>query len=179
MRENRLVTSEPAGRHRYLVRHDYGMGARWIRAMSPAEITTTFAEVEVIDDPATRRTVESWSLDELDMADAVSGPLASLYEARERQRRNPAFGKLLGKNRVYLRLPDPEEPSTWWLSEHDSAGRRLRQIEQRPDGNAITSSVADWPINPPFDLGDPQFAANEISADDFEQAWERATRNDE
>ena len=98
---------------------------------------------------------------------------------RECQRRNPAFGKLLGNIRVYLRLPDPEEPSTWWLSEHDSAGRRLRQIEQRPDGNAITSSVADWPMNPPFDLGDPQFAANEISADDFEQAWERATRNGE
>jgi len=32
--------------------------------------------VEVIDDPATARAVESWGLDELDIADAVRGPLA-------------------------------------------------------------------------------------------------------
>jgi hypothetical protein len=25
-------------------------------------------------------------------------------------------------------------------------------------GTAITSTAADWPINPSFDLGDPQFA---------------------
>jgi hypothetical protein len=37
------------------------MGALWwwITAGSAAEITTTFAEVEVIDDPATVRAVES------------------------------------------------------------------------------------------------------------------------
>ena len=107
----------------------------------------------------------------------VTQPLADLYRRRERQRQDPAFGKLLGKNRVYLRLPDPEEPEAWWLTEHDLAGRRLRQIELRPDGTAAAGSVADWPMNPPFDLGDPLFASNEISQDEFEQAWERAARD--
>jgi hypothetical protein len=98
--------------------------------------------------------VQSWSLDELDIAEAVSGPLAAFSQKREQQRQDRAFGVLLGKERVYLRLPDPEEPAAWWLTEHDSAGRRVRQIELRPDGTAATSSAADWPMNPPFDLGD-------------------------
>lgn len=175
------MAGEQPSRQRYLVRYDYGMGARWwwIRAVCAAEITTAFAEVEVIDDPASVRMVQSWSLDELDLADAVSGPLADLYQRRQQQRRDPAFGKLLGKNRVYLRLPDPEEPAAWWLTEHDAAGRRLRQIELRPDGTAVPSSAADWPMNPPFDLGDPRFASNEISGDEFERAWARATRDQE
>jgi hypothetical protein len=33
-------------------------------------------------------------------------------------------------------------------------------------------------MSPPLDLGDPQFASNEISADQFERAWEHATRNE-
>src|SRR5258708_33181522 len=79
--QNRRVTRDQPSRERYLVRHDYGMGALWwwITAASAAEVTTTFAEVEVIDDPTTVRAVESWSLDELDIADAISGPLAELY----------------------------------------------------------------------------------------------------
>ena len=117
-------------------------------------------------------------LDEFDLADAARGPLADLYQKRERQRRDPAFGKLLGRDRVYLRLPDPEEPATWWLTEHDPAGRRLRQIELRPDGTAITGKAADWPMNPPFDPGDPQFASNEIPREEFDQAWERAVGNE-
>src|SRR5262245_58190109 len=100
--ENRLVTSERRGRQRYLVRHDYGMGARWwwIRAGSAAEISTAFAEVEVITDAAIIRTLESWSLEELDLAEAVSGPLAVFYQRREQQRRDPGFGAVLGKERV-------------------------------------------------------------------------------
>jgi hypothetical protein len=35
---------------------------------------------------------------------------------------------------------------------------------------------ADWPMNPPFDLGDPWLASNEVSEDEFEQAWDQATR---
>lgn len=72
------MASEQSHRQRFLVRHDYGMGALWwwIRAGSAAEITSAFAEVEVIDDPATVHAVESWSLDELDIADAASGPPA-------------------------------------------------------------------------------------------------------
>jgi hypothetical protein len=178
--EDRLVTSEPPRGQRYLVRHDYGMGALWwwIRAGSAAEITTAFAEVEVIDDPATVHTAGSWSLDELDIADAVSGPLGSLRSKRADQRQDPAFGRLLGKDRVYLRLPDPDEPASWWLTEHDSAGRRVRQIELRKDGTAVTSTSADWPMNRRSIFGDPQFAAHEISRQEFEQAWEHATRNE-
>jgi len=179
--ENRHVRAKQPDRGRYLVRHDYGMGALWwwIAAGSAAEITTTFAEVEVIDDPATVRAVESWSLDELDIAGAISGPLADLYSKREQQRQDPSFGNLLGKSRVYLRLADPGVDPGAWLSEHGSDGRRLRQVELRPDGTAVASSVADWPLNPPFDLADPQLASNEISREEFEQAWERATRHQE
>jgi hypothetical protein len=171
-----LVAEKQAGLQRYLIRHDYGMGALWwwIKAPSAAVITETFAEVEVIDDPAIIRRAQARSFDELDLADAASGPLTDLYERRQRQRRDPGFGQLLGKSRVYLRLPDPEEPATWWLTEHDPAGRRLRQIEVLPDGTATLASAADWEFNPPFDLGDPQFASYEISPAEFEQAWERA-----
>jgi hypothetical protein len=171
-----LVTAKQAGLQRYLVRHDYGMGALWwwVKAPSAAAITETFAEVEVIDDPAIVRRAQSRSFDELDMADAASGPLADLYQRRQQQRHDPEFGKLLGKGRVYLRLPDPEEPAAWWLTEHDEGGRRLRQIELLPDGTAIATSATDWEFNPPFDLGDPQFAAHEIGRAEFEQAWEHA-----
>ena len=156
------------------------MGALWwwIRAGSAAEIAAAFAEVEVIDDPAAVLRAESWSLQELDIGDAVSGPLGHLRSKREEQRQDPAFGRLLGKDRVYLRLPDPEEPAVWWLTEHDSAGRRLRQIELRKDGTAEISTAADWPMNPPFDLGDPQFASHEISQEEFERAWEHAARGE-
>lgn len=128
--------------------------------------------------PATIRTVECWPLDEPGIAKTAVGPLADLHHRREQQRQDPAFGELLGKDRVYLRLPDPEEPAAWWLTEHDLAGRRLRQIELRPDGATETSGTADWPMNPPLDLGDPQFASHEISQDEFERAWKRATRNE-
>jgi hypothetical protein len=173
---DQLVTEKQASLQRYLVRHDYGMGSLWwwIRAPSAAAIAETFAEVEVIEDAAIVRRAQSRSFDELGMADAASGPLADLYERRQRQCHDPEFGKLLGKSRVYLRLPDPEEPATWWLTEHDAAGRRLRQIEVRPDGTAILTSAADWTFNPPFDLGDPQFTSYEISSAEFEQAWGHA-----
>jgi hypothetical protein len=89
------------------------------------------------------------------------------------------LGELLGKSRVYLRLADAEVDLGVWLSEHGPDGRRVRQVELRPDGTAAASSVADWPMNPPFDLADPQFASNEISREEFERAWERAARHEE
>ena len=87
----------------------------------------------------------SWSLEELDIADAVCGPLGHLRSKREEQRQDAAFGRLLGKDRVYLRLPDPEEPGTWWLTEHDSAGRRLRQIELEQAHRARTRPHGRYP----------------------------------
>ena len=164
----------------YLVRHDYGMGALWwwIRAESEAQILDAFAEVEVVDDAATIGLVRAWRLAELDLADAIRGPLASFHRTRARQRGDPAFGKLLGKNHVYLRLEDPDADPGVWFSEHDARGRRLRQVEVRPDGTAVATTTADWPMNPSFDLGDPWLASNEITQDEFERAWQAAKTTD-
>jgi hypothetical protein len=35
--------------------------------------------------------------------------------------------------------------------------------------------MSNWPINPPFDLGDPRLAACEISQAEFERAWGQGT----
>ncbi len=166
---------------RHLVRHDYGMGALWwwIRADSTADILAVLADVEVVDDVQMRQSVQSWELEEFDLADAVAGPLASFAERRARQRRDPAFGRLLGRNRVYLRMTDPSEDPGVWFTEHDPAGRRLRQVEVRPDGTAEATTDEDWPLNPPFDLGEPEYARMEISKDEFEQVWQRAVRSAE
>jgi hypothetical protein len=55
--------------------------------------------------------------------------------------------------------------------ELDTTGRRLRQVELRPDGDPVATD--DWPFNPPFDLYDPRYAAMEISRAEFEEAWRR------
>lgn len=119
-----LVDDHPA-RRPYLVLHDYGMGGLWwwIRASSAEEITDAFAEVEVISDPETVTRVRTWDVDESDIEDAKRGELASFHERRQLQRQDPAFGRLFGKDRVYLRLPDPEGQGTEWLTEHGRAGR--------------------------------------------------------
>jgi GNAT superfamily N-acetyltransferase len=164
-------------RPRYLVLYDYGMGGLWwwIRASSAEEITATFAEVEVISDAEAIARARERNLSELDIEDAKRGELASFHETRQRQRLDPAFGRLFGKERVYLRLPDPEGQATEWLTEHGPDGRRLRQVELREDGTALTTDLASWPINPPIDLGDPDLAAHEISQAEFERAWEQGT----
>lgn len=169
--------TDDQGRRAYLVLHDYGMGGLWwwILASSADAITAAFAEVEVVSDPERIAQARTWNLSELDIDDAKRGELASFYETRERQRLDPGFGRLLGKDRVYLRLPDPEEEDTEWLTEHGPDGRRLRQVELRTDGTALTGDREDWPMNPPFDLGDPWLAAHEISRAEFERAWEQGT----
>jgi hypothetical protein len=176
-----MVRDLADARRAYLVLHDYGMGGVWwwIRASSAEEITAAFAEVEVIGNPETIARARTWGLDELDIEDAKRGALASFHQRRQRQRQDPAFGRLLGKDRAYLRLPDPEGQETEWLTEHGAAGRRLRQVELRADGTALTSDLGNWPINPPFDLGDPWLAAHEISRAEFEQAWEQGTPHPE
>ncbi len=162
---------------RYLVCHDYGMGALWwwIRAGAASEITDTFAEVEVIDDPQTQASVETWDLQELDLVEAAEGPLAQMARQRAQQKQDPAYGQLMGKERVYLRLADPDVDPGQWFTEHDSTGRRLRQVEVRADGTFEASTPRDWPLNPPFDLGDPQYARMEISEEEFGRAWQNAT----
>ena len=165
---------------RYLVRDDYGMGALWwwIRAESASEITDTFAEVEVIDDPGTHEVVESWDIAEFDLAEAVEGPLAHLAERRAAQKRDPSYGQLQGRERVYLRQADPEVDPGQWFSEHDSTGRRLRQVEVRADGTSEATTASDWPMNPPFDLADPEYARMEITREEFERVWQQANRDD-
>jgi GNAT superfamily N-acetyltransferase len=159
------LTDAPPGRRAHLVLHDYGMGGRWwwIRASSAEQITATFAEVEVVTDPDAITRARARNLSELDIEDATRGELADLHQTRQRQRQDPAFGRLFGKERVYPRMPDDEGQATHWLTEHGPDGRRLRQVESRADGTALTTDLATWPINPPFDLGDPRLAAHEIS----------------
>jgi hypothetical protein len=165
---------------RYLVRHDYGMGALWwwIRAESANEITDTFAEVDVVDDPDAQRAVESWHIAEFDLAQAAEGPLADLAERRAEQKRDPSYGHLLGKERVYLRLADPEADPGQWFSEHDGSGRSLRQVEVRADGTSEATTASDWPMNPPLDLGDPEYARMKITKEEFERVWQQATTHD-
>jgi hypothetical protein len=162
---------------RYLVRHDYGMGALWwwIHAESASDITDALAEVEVVEDPDIRLMVESWDLEEFELAEAAAGPLAQFSQQRAEQRSDPSYGRLLGKVRVYLRLADPAVDPGEWFSEHDQTGRRLRQVEARADGTFEATTATDWPMNPPFDLGDPQYASMEITQEEFEQVWEDAT----
>jgi hypothetical protein len=164
------------GKQRYLVCHDYGMGGLWwwVWARSAAEIVHTCAEVEVVTDPHWIGIVERWSLDEVDLDALPPGPLADLRNQREQQRREPGFGRLAGKQRVYLRFPPAPDDGAVFLSEHAPDGRRLRQVEQHPDGVAIKTDRNDWPFNPPFDLLDPQYAEMEISQAQFEEAWGRA-----
>ncbi len=171
-----LADDQPA-RRAYLVLNDYGMGGLWwwIRASSAEEITAEFAEIEVVGDPEAIARARTWDLDVLDIEDAKRGKLASFHETRQRQRQDPAFGRLFGKDRVYLRLPDPEGQDTEWLTEHGPDGRRRRQVELRADGTALTSDLKSWPLNPPFDLGDPRLAACEISQAEFERAWDLGT----
>lgn len=122
-----------SARRAYLVLHDYGMGGLrwWIRASSAEEITAAFAGVEVVGDPEAIARARTWDLDELDIEDARHGQLASFHETRQRQRGDLALGRLFGKDRVYLRLPDDEGQDTEWLTEHGPDGRRLRQVELR------------------------------------------------
>jgi hypothetical protein len=145
------------------------------RSSSPEEITSAFAEVEVIEDRAAIRRASSWGPPDLTVAQAIAGPLADLHEIRRRQKQDPSFGKLLGQSRIYLRLRDPDANDGIWYSEHDQAGRRIRQVEARPDGTMEATRRGDWPLNPPYDLADPRIASCQISPEEFEEAWRQAT----
>ncbi|MGC5022374.1 hypothetical protein [Micromonospora sp. DT47] len=163
-----------ASRNLYLVVNDYGMGGVWwwVRATSPEEIVQTLAEVEVVTDGSTVRQAEGWSLDEADLDALTDDVLVALRDRRAAHRDRPGFGALAGRQRVYLRDDEPENEGVVFLAEHGPDGRRLRQVELLPDGDALRTD--DWPFNPPVDLLDPDQAAREIDAEEFEQAWRRA-----
>ncbi len=161
-------------KNRYLVCHDYGMGGLWwwVWARSPEEILDTVAEVEIVTDDAAVQRVTSWRLDEVHLDALPDGPLAGLRDQRSAHRDLPGYGVLADHSLVYLRDASPEYDGTAYLAELGPDGRRLRQIEQRPDGDTLRTE--DWPFNPPIDLRDPQYAPMEISAEAFEDAWRRA-----
>ena len=160
---------------RFLALHDYGMGGLWwwITADSPEQVTRTLAEVEVVTDAETVLAAEDWELEEVDLAGPLPVPLDDMRAQRDQQRHQPGFGATAERDGpVWLRLPAGEYDGDGdWLVELDTTGRRLRQIELRPDGDALLTH--DWPFNPPFDLYQPRFATMGITQAEFEQTWSR------
>ncbi|MEU4626447.1 hypothetical protein AB0G04_41515 [Actinoplanes sp. NPDC023801] len=159
---------------RFLVLQDYGMGGLWwwIHARSEREIMETFAGVEVVGDPEDVARFADGSLDEVDIDDPVMP--AGLKEARKNrdaQRDRPGFGALAGRERVWIRDPYEDEV---YLEELGPDGRRLRQVTIEADGTMVRTGPEDWPFNPPRDLYDPELLRYEISADEFERAWNAA-----
>lgn len=166
-------------KQRYLVLHDYGMGGLWwwIRARSAREVMETFAEVEVVDDPASLARVESRDLDQVDIdAPTMPAGLDGLRAQRDEQRGLPGFGALAGREVVYLRLVDEFDDSATGLYEIGADGRRIRAVDVAADGTAVRTTADDYPLNPPLvDLYDPRLPAHEIDRDEFERAWAAAT----
>ncbi|MEU7480064.1 hypothetical protein AB0A63_29050 [Lentzea sp. NPDC042327] len=159
---------------RFLVLHDYGMGGLswWIWADSADQIVRTLAEVEVITNPDAVRQAEEWGLEEFELRDVDGDPvLRRMRDDRLRQRDQPGFGVLAGRERVYLRTFDQ---GTAYLLEIGEDGRQLRQVEVKADGTLLSSTMEGWPINPPIDLHDPQYVPMEIPEREFEDAWCRA-----
>ncbi|MEU3558559.1 hypothetical protein ACFWJ4_22920 [Kitasatospora sp. NPDC127067] len=175
-----MSQQDEVGKTRYLVLHDYGMGGLWwwVWAGSAEEIVSACAEVEVIADPDAVRRAETWGLKEVRLDDPDSNPLSSLRAQRDAQRGQPGFGVLAGRDRVCLRWPEGEEGEVF-LMELGPDGRRLRQVEIRPDGGSVKTGIEDWPFNPPFDLRDPQYVSMEIGPGDFEEVWQRARHESE
>jgi hypothetical protein len=68
--------ADVVSKQRYLFLHDYGMGGLWwwIHARSTREVLETFAEVEVVDEPADVARAMGWGLEEVDI-DAAAMPL--------------------------------------------------------------------------------------------------------
>jgi hypothetical protein len=159
---------------RFLVVHDYGMGGLWwwIRAESAERIVETIAEVEVVTDPARIAAVKDDDFEEVALDDLPAGPLADLRDQRTEQRGRPGYGALAGRDRVYLRDDDEEYAGFVFLSEVGPDGRRLRQVELSPEGDALRED--DFPIDPPVDLRDPRYVTKEITAQEFEAAWQNA-----
>jgi hypothetical protein len=174
-----------ADKTRFLVLHDYGMGAMWwwVHARSAREVVETFAEVEVVDHSDAVERAEAWNLDEIDIdAPTMPGDLDDLRAQRDAQRNRPGFGALADRSVVHLRRrwdgEDDVDPAIY-LIEVGPDGRRIRQVELSEDGTAVRTGPDDWPFNPPVvDLFDPDLAGMEISRDEFEAEWLRAHDED-
>ncbi|PSL00084.1 hypothetical protein CLV63_102210 [Murinocardiopsis flavida] len=171
--------AEGPDRPMHLVVHDYGMGGVWfwVRARSAAEIVASCSEVEVVDDNETVARFEgdddvaAFDLDAL----PAGSVLAGLRDKRDSQRGRPGFGALVGRERVYLSDVDEEDDTgTLFLVELGPDGRQLRNVVVEAGGPGVRRDMTTWPINPPFDLYDPDLAAKAVDAAVFEAAWRRA-----
>lgn len=161
--------------NRFLVAHNYGMGSLywWIVAPTADAIIQHYAEVEVVDlneiDRASFANVVS-----LVIGDPAPPALAKLEDQRRAQRGKPGYGVLVGRGTVYLRQDYVEEHETYFI-EYDEAGYRMRQVTESADGKMERSGPEDWAFNPPEDLWNPDLAACEISREEFDFLWARAS----
>lgn len=179
-----MIGEEGAPKQRFLILHDYGMGGSWwwVRARSVREVLETFAEVEVIEAPEAIEQAEEWDLEEVDVdASTMPAGLDELHAKRQEQRHLPGFGALADRTIIYLRRrwdgDDGVDPAVY-LMEIGTDGRRLRQVELTENGHAFKSDPDDWAYNPPVvDVFDPELKDMEISRDDFETAWHRASKD--
>ncbi|MGW4244027.1 hypothetical protein [Nocardia sp. NPDC004722] len=173
------MSGDEVGKRPFLVCHDYGMGGVWwvIHARSAREIVETFAETAVVEDPQRWAELEKWGLDEVDIDDRSDSALNSLRAQRDSQRTKEGFGAVAERGLLYTRKRwDPEEDvaAADYLTEIID-GYRTRQVEIRDGGEVVRTDLEDFPLNPPIDLWDPELAAQEITAEEFETAWDSAT----
>jgi hypothetical protein len=179
-----VIGEDGAAKQLFLILHDYGMGGSWwwVRARSAREVLETFAEVEVIETSETIEQAKGWNLEEADLdAPTIPAGLDALHAKRQEQRHLPGFGALADRTIVYLRRrwdgDDGVDPAVY-LMEIGSDGRRLRQVELTEDGDTLKSDPDDWTFSPPVvDLFDPELKDQEISRDEFEAAWHRASKD--
>ena len=162
---------------RHLVRYDYGMGGLlwWIRAESAAEIGESLAGVEVLTDPQSLREAELRDLKTVDLDGPLPVPLSGMRAERLEQRSRPGFGALVGRDRVHLAWtsrPSADGTTSRTLVELGPDGRVRRQVEVRANGGAVRADDAERASLPAFDLYDPQYAAMEVDAVEFEDAWQ-------
>jgi hypothetical protein len=125
---------------RFLVEHQSGMTTFWwwVRAASPRHIETALAGVQVVTDEDTLRWAEGMPFERLDLDSLPKGHhLDELRAERDGQHRHARYGALLGKDRVYLRFPSEDEDDPTFLTEFDSRGQVLRQVEQWLDGQRL------------------------------------------
>ncbi|MEU6546726.1 hypothetical protein [Streptomyces sp. NPDC046859] len=179
-----MTDDSGAGKRRFLVLHDYGMGGSWwwVRARSERELLETFAWVEVVTDPDTVARFQEEDLEEVDIDGPRMPPgLDGLRAERDAQRGCEGFGALADREIVFLRRrwdEEGEDPVVH-LMEVGADGRRIRQVELAEDGTAVRSGPDDWPFNPPVvDLFNPGLSRQEISRSEFEEHWSTTRRTD-
>lgn len=172
------MTVDEFPKQRFLVCHDYGMGGVWwwVHACSAREIAETFAETWVIEDSERLADARTWELDEVDIDDPADSVLQDLHAQRDTQRNQTGFGVLADRELLCIRQRwDGEDgvPAATYLTEITN-GYRTRQVEVRDTGEAIRTGFDDFPLNPPIDLWDPDLVDQEITAEEFEKAWNSA-----